>query len=191
MESLSTPCRSADGSLLRSERRTRPISMRTTRIHIHRYSMAGLNNPTIYYENLLQQESGNSFIAVTSMVELIYNNTRLFSTGVRNCTTTPTPIPYTGQIGPFKNPRFTNFPASQLHMQLPYTIPEIHIQKMIMQNNKTLSNILSPFYYMIIGSKDILPRIIILINFIIRDSFLFLNKHLFISVKLLLHVIQI
>nr|DAZ00032.1 MAG TPA: hypothetical protein [Caudoviricetes sp.] len=26
-----------------------------------------------------------------------------------------------------------------------------------MQNNKTLSNILSPFYYMIIGSKDILP----------------------------------
>ena len=49
------------------------------------------------------------------------------------------------------------FPASQLHMQLPYTIPEIHIQKMIMQNNKTLSNILSPFYYMIIGSKDILP----------------------------------
>ena len=30
-------------------------------------------------------------------------------------------------------------------------------QKMIMRNNKTLSNILSPFYYMIIGSKDILP----------------------------------
>lgn len=133
MESLSTPCRSADGSLLRSERRTRPISMRTTRIHIHRYSMAGLNNPTIIMKIFSSRNPVIPSIAVTSMVELIYNNTRLFSTGVRNCTTTPTPIPYTGQIGPFKNPRFTNFPCftaayatSVHHPRNPYT-------KMIMQ----------------------------------------------------------
>ena len=50
-------------------------------------------------------------INVTNMVDAAYSRIRLSSKGVRNDTTTLTPTPYMGQIGPLRNPLFTNFPC--------------------------------------------------------------------------------
>ncbi len=44
-------------------------------------------------------------------IEVTNNKIRLFLKGVRKSIISTAPIPYMGQIGPFKNPLFTKVPV--------------------------------------------------------------------------------